>query len=218
MISTTQLSVRFGSQVLFENVNVNFIAGNCYGLIGANGAGKSTFLKVLSGEVEPTSGTVNRSPNSSLSFLRQDHFAYEELEVMAVVMMGNEKLFRVTQEKEALYAKPDFSEADGERASELEAEFAELNGWEAESSAALMLAGLGIGTEYHTKLMKELTGGEKVKVLLAQALFGDPDVLLLDEPTNHLDVYAIRWLENFLMNFANTVVVVSHDRHFMNKV
>ena len=210
--------MRFGSQVLFENVNVNFIAGNCYGLIGANGAGKSTFLKVLSGEVEPTSGTVNRSPNSSLSFLRQDHFAYEELEVMAVVMMGNEKLFRVTQEKEALYAKPDFSEADGERASELEAEFAELNGWEAESNAALMLAGLGIGTEYHTKLMKELTGGEKVKVLLAQALFGDPDVLLLDEPTNHLDVYAIRWLENFLMNFANTVVVVSHDRHFMNKV
>jgi ATPase subunit of ABC transporter with duplicated ATPase domains len=218
VISTSNISVRFGSQVLFENVNVKFVPGNCYGLIGANGAGKSTFLKVLSGEVEPTSGAVVLAPDLSLSFLRQDHFAYEELEVLAVVLMGNEKLHNVIKEKDLLYAKPDFSEADGNRASELESTFAELNGWEAESDAAQMLAGLGIGTEYHSKKMKELTGGEKVKVLLAQALFGKPDVLLLDEPTNHLDIYAIRWLENFLLGFENTVIVVSHDRYFMNKV
>lgn len=218
MISTTGVSVSFGSQKLFDDVNVKFIAGNCYGLIGANGAGKSTFLKVLSGEIEPTTGQVHRSPDETLSFLRQDHFAFEEMPVMEVVVMGNEKLYAVTKEKNALYAKEDFSEADGHRASELESRFAELNGWEAESNAALMLAGLGISTEYHAKPMKELTGGEKVKVLLAQALFGDPDVLLLDEPTNHLDIFAIRWLEEFLLNFEKTVIVVSHDRHFMNKV
>jgi ATPase subunit of ABC transporter with duplicated ATPase domains len=218
VISTSNVSVRFGSQKLFEDVNVRFLPGNCYGLIGANGAGKSTFLKILSGEIEPTTGEVHLAPNHTLSFLRQDHFAYEERRVLDVVLMGNERLYSVMREKDALYAKPDFSEEDGIRASELETLFAELNGWEAESSAALMLAGLGIGTEYHEKLMKELTGAEKVKVLLAQALFGNPDVLLLDEPTNHLDIYAIRWLENFLMNYEKTVVVVSHDRHFMNKV
>lgn len=218
VISTSNISVQFGSQKLFDEVNVRFLPGNCYGLIGANGAGKSTFLKVLSGEIEPTKGEVHRTPGETLAFLRQDHFAYEEMAVLPIVMMGNERLYRVMQEKDALYAKPDFSEADGIRASELEGQFAELNGWEAESDAALMLAGLGIGTEYHHKLMKELNGGEKVKVLLAQAIFGNPDVLLLDEPTNHLDIYAIRWLEEFLLNFEHTVVVVSHDRHFMNKV
>ncbi len=218
VISTSNVSVRFGSQKLFEEVNVRFLPGNCYGLIGANGAGKSTFLKVLSGEVEPTTGEVHMTPGQTLSFLRQDHFAYEDLRVLDVVLMGNERLFNVMKEKDLLYAKPDFSEEDGIRASDLETLFAELNGWEAESSAALMLAGLGIGTEFHAKLMKELSGGEKVKVLLAQALFGNPDVLLLDEPTNHLDIFAIRWLENFLMDYEQTVVVVSHDRHFMNKV
>jgi len=218
VISTSNVSVRFGSQKLFEDVNVKFLPGNCYGLIGANGAGKSTFLKILSGEIEPTTGEVHITPGETLSFLRQDHFAYEELRVLDVVLMGNERLFNVMKEKDLLYAKPDFSEEDGIRASELEGTFAELNGWEAESSAALMLAGLGIGTEFHDRLMKELSGGEKVKVLLAQALFGNPDVLLLDEPTNHLDIFAIRWLEDFLLNFEHTVVVVSHDRHFMNKV
>ena len=218
MISTSNISVNFGSQKLFEDVNVKFIAGNCYGLIGANGAGKSTFLKILAGEIEPTRGEVHMTPGETLAMLRQDHFAFDEIAVLQTVLMGNEKLFNVIKEKDALYAKEDFSEADGLRASDLETQFATLNGWEAESDAALMLAGLGIGTDYHTKLMKELNGGEKVKVLLAQALFGDPDILLLDEPTNHLDIYAIRWLENFLYNFKNTVIVVSHDRHFMNKV
>lgn len=218
MISTSDVSVSFGSQLLFDHVNVKFAPGNCYGLIGANGAGKSTFLKLLSGDVEPTHGQVNRTPGETLSFLRQDHFAFEEMTVMDVVLMGNEKLYAIKQEKDALYAKPDFSEADGIRASDLEASFGELNGWEAESDAALMLAGLGIGTESHSKLMKELNGGEKVKVLLAQALFGKPDVLLLDEPTNHLDIFAIRWLEEFLIGFEKTAVIVSHDRHFMNKV
>ncbi len=218
MISTSGLSIQFGGRKLFEDVNVKFLPGNCYGLIGANGAGKSTFLKILSGDVEPTAGMVHREPGSTLSFLRQDHFAFDEIPVLQVVLMGHERLYAVTKEKDALYAKPDFSEADGVRASELETRFAELNGWEAESDAALMLAGLGIGTGYHEKLMKELTGGEKVKVLLAQALFGQPDVLLLDEPTNHLDIFAIRWLEDFLQNYERTVIVVSHDRHFMNKV
>ncbi|MEZ4815237.1 MAG: ATP-binding cassette domain-containing protein [Bdellovibrionota bacterium] len=218
MISTSNVSVSFGSQKLFIDVNIKFLPGNCYGLIGANGAGKSTFLKVLSGDIEPSTGEVHLTPGETLSFLRQDHFAYEELRVLDVVMMGNEKLYKVKEEKDALYAKEDFSEADGILASELEAKFAELKGWEAESDAALMLAGLGIPTDYHDKLMKELNGAEKVKVLLAQALFGEPDVLLLDEPTNHLDIYAIRWLEDFLLNFENTVIVVSHDRHFMNKV
>ena len=218
MISTSNVSVSFGSQKLFDDVNVRFLLGNCYGLIGANGAGKSTFLKILSGEVEPTTGEVHLTPGETLSFLRQDHFAYEELPVLQTVLMGNERLYKVIQEKDALYAKPDFSEEDGHRASDLESQFAELNGWESESNAALMLAGLGIGTEYLTKQMKELNGGEKVKVLLAQALFGNPDVLLLDEPTNHLDIYAIRWLEDFLLNYEKCVIVVSHDRHFMNKV
>jgi ATPase subunit of ABC transporter with duplicated ATPase domains len=218
VISASNVSVSFGSQKLFEDVNIKFLPGNCYGLIGANGAGKSTFLKVLSGEIEPTTGEIIRTPGHTLSILRQDHFAFDEIAVMATVLMGNERLYKVIQEKDALYAKPDFSEADGERASELEGQFAELGGWEAESNAALMLAGLGIGTDMHPKLMKELTGAEKVKVLLAQALFGEPDVLLLDEPTNHLDIFAIRWLENFLLNFEKTVIVVSHDRHFMNKV
>ena len=218
MISTSEISVQFGGQKLFEDVNVKFVPGNCYGLIGANGAGKSTFIKVLSGELEPTHGQVHITPGETLSVLKQDHFAHEEMTVLDVVIMGNEKLYKVMKEKDGLYAKPDFSEADGIRAGELEGIFGELNGWEAESDAALMLAGLGIGTDFHDKLMKELSGGEKVKVLLAQALFGEPDVLLLDEPTNHLDVFAIRWLENFLLNFTRTVIVVSHDRHFMNKV
>lgn len=218
MISTHQISVRFGSKKLFEDVNVKFLPGNCYGLVGANGAGKSTFLKILSGELEATSGEVIRSPNDTLSFLRQDHFAYEEFSVMDTVLMGNERLYKIIKDKEAIYLKPDFSEADGILASDLETQFAELNGWESESQAALMLAGLGIGTQYHTRAMKELNGTDKVKVLLAQALFGDPDILLLDEPTNHLDIFAIRWLENFLLNFEKTVIVVSHDRHFMNKV
>lgn len=218
MISTSNVSVSFGGQKLFNEVNVKFIPGNCYGLIGANGAGKSTFLKVLSGDIEPTTGEVIRTPGEVLSFLRQDHFAYEELRVLDVVLMGNERLFNLIKDKDALYAKPDFNEEDGVRASELETLFTELNGWEAEANAGLMLAGLGISTEFQEKQMKELTGAEKVKVLLAQALFGNPDILLLDEPTNHLDIYAIRWLEDFLLNFENTVIVVSHDRHFMNKV
>jgi ATPase subunit of ABC transporter with duplicated ATPase domains len=218
MITTQNVSLRFGGKKLFEDVNVKFTPSNCYGLIGANGAGKSTFLKVLSGEIEPNTGEVSIPSNMRLSTLKQDHFAYEEMTVLKTVLMGNERLFKVMEEKDQIYAKPDFSEADGNRASELEAEFAELNGWEAESDAAVMLAGIGIGVDLHSRLMKELTGGEKVKVLLAQALFGKPDILLLDEPTNHLDIYAIQWLEQFLENFENTVIVISHDRHFLNRV
>ncbi|WP_373999589.1 ABC-F family ATP-binding cassette domain-containing protein [Bdellovibrio bacteriovorus] len=218
MISTSNVSLRFGGKKLFEDVNVKFTPGNCYGLIGANGAGKSTFLKVLSKEVEPNTGEVHIAPDLRLSILKQDHYAYDEFPVLKTVLMGNERLYKIMEEKDALYANPDFSEADGVRASELETEFAELNGWEAESEAGVMLAGLGITDEYHGKLMKELNGGEKVKVLLAQALFGQPDILLLDEPTNHLDIYAIQWLEDFLLNFENTVIVISHDRHFLNKV
>ena len=218
MISTSNVSLRFGGKKLFEDVNVKFTPGNCYGLIGANGAGKTTFLKVLSGEIEPNTGEIIRDPNLRLSVLKQDHFAYDEHSVLHTVLMGNEKLYRVMKEKDELYAKADFSEADGVRASDLETLFAELNGWEAESDAASMLAGLGIDESYHQKLMKELAGGEKVKVLLAQALFGKPDILFLDEPTNHLDIHAIRWLEDFLFNFENTVIVISHDRHFLNKV
>ncbi|MBC7371701.1 MAG: ATP-binding cassette domain-containing protein [Bdellovibrionaceae bacterium] len=218
MISTSNVSLRFGGKKLFEDVNVKFTPGNCYGLIGANGAGKTTFFKVLSKEMEPNTGEVFIAPDMRLSVLKQDHFAYDELTVLKTVLMGNERLFKIMEEKDALYAKPDFSEADGERASELENEFAELNGWEAESEAGVMLAGLNIPEGMHTKLMKELTSGEKVKVLLAQALFGQPGILLLDEPTNHLDIYAIQWLENFLFNFQNTVIVISHDRHFLNKV
>jgi ATPase subunit of ABC transporter with duplicated ATPase domains len=218
MITTTDVSLRFGGKKLFEDVNVKFTPSNCYGLIGANGAGKSTFLKVLAKEIEPNTGEVSIPANLRLSVLKQDHFAYEEITVLNTVLMGNERLFKVMEEKNAIYAKADFSEADGVRASELETEFAELNGWEAESEAAVMLAGLEIGEQLHNSLMKELTGGEKVKVLLAQALFGKPDILLLDEPTNHLDLNAIHWLEDFLLNFENTVIVISHDRHFLNKV
>jgi ATPase subunit of ABC transporter with duplicated ATPase domains len=218
MISTSNVSLRFGGKKLFEDVNVKFTPGNCYGLIGANGAGKTTFFKVLSKELEPNTGEVFVDPDKRLSVLKQDHYAYEELTVLKTVLMGNEKLFKIMEEKDALYAKTEFSEADGVRASELETEFAELNGWEAESEAGVMLAGLNITEEYHGKLMRELSGGDKVKVLLAQALFGQPDILLLDEPTNHLDIYAIQWLEEFLFNFQNTVIVISHDRHFLNKV
>ncbi len=218
MISTSQISLRFGGRKLFEDVNVKFTPGNCYGLIGANGAGKSTFLKILSKEIEPNTGEVILPGDKRLSILKQDHYAFDEVTVLKTVLMGNHKLFQIMEEKEELYAKPDFSDADGERASDLEMKFAELNGWEAESEAATMLAGLGILESIHSKKMKELSGSEKVKVLLAQSLFGQPDVLLLDEPTNHLDIYAIKWLEEFLFNFKNTVIVVSHDRYFLNKV
>lgn len=218
MISTHNVSLRFGGKKLFEDVNVKFTPGNCYGLIGANGAGKSTFLKILSREIEPNTGEVHIDPKLRLSILKQDHYAYDEHPVLKTVLMGNERLYKIMEEKDALYTKSDFSEEDGVRASELETEFAELNGWEAESEAAVMLTELAIPEELHQKQMKELTGSEKVKVLLAQALFGRPDILLLDEPTNHLDIYAIRWLEDFLLNFENTVIVISHDRHFLNKV
>lgn len=218
MISTSNVSLRFGGKKLFEEVNVKFTPGNCYGLIGANGAGKTTFLKILSKEIEPNTGEVIIDPSLRLSVLKQDHYAFDESTVLKTVLMGNQKLYKVMEEKDLLYSKPDFSEADGVRASELEMLFAELNGWEAESDAGTMLAGLGIDESFHHKQMKELVGGEKVKVLLAQALFGHPDILLLDEPTNHLDIYAIQWLEEFLLNFENTVIVISHDRHFLNKV
>ncbi len=218
MISTSNISLRFGGRKLFEDVNVKFTPGNCYGLIGANGAGKSTFLKILSKEIEPNTGEVIMGSDQRLSVLKQDHYAFDDASVLKTVLMGNQKLFAIMEEKELLYANPNFSDADGERASELEMKFAELNGWEAESEAATMLAGLGIHEELHQKQMKELTSSEKVKVLLAQSLFGQPDILLLDEPTNHLDIYAIQWLEEFLFNFKNTVIVVSHDRYFLNKV
>ena len=218
MISTSNVSLRFGGKKLFEEVNVKFTPGNCYGLIGANGAGKSTFLKILSKEIEPNTGEVIIPSNMRLSILKQDHYAYDNFPVLKTVLMGNERLFKVMTEKDELYARVDFSEDDGVRASELETEFAELNGWEAESEASVMLAGLGIADDLHMKNMSELEAGNKVKVLLAQALFGQPDILLLDEPTNHLDIYAIQWLEDFLFKFTNTVIVVSHDRHFLNKV
>lgn len=218
MITVSSVSVLFSDRKLFENVNIKFVPGNCYGLIGANGAGKSTFLKVLAGDIESSSGHVHIAPGLRLAMLRQDHFAYEEMNVLETVIMGHKRLYDIMKEKDALYQKPDFDEADGMRAAELEGEFAELNGWDSESDAAVLLSGLGIKTHLHDKVMGELKGGEKVKVLLAQALFGNPDILLLDEPTNNLDIKAIRWLENFLMNFDNTVIVVSHDRHFLNKV
>ena len=218
MISTTNVSLRFGGKKLFEEVNVKFTPGNCYGLIGANGAGKTTFLKILSKEIDPNTGEVVIPSNLRLSVLKQDHYAFDEFEVLKVVLMGNQKLYKIMEEKDRIYANPDFSEADGVRASELETEFAELNGWEAESEAGIMLAGLGVSEPLHSRLMKDLDSGQKVKVLLAQALFGQPDILLLDEPTNHLDIYAIQWLEDFLFNFKNTVIVVSHDRYFLNKV
>ena len=218
MISVNNVTLRIGKKALFEDVNIKFTEGNCYGLIGANGAGKSTFLKILSGELDSTKGDVVITPGQRLSFLKQDHFQYDEYPVLDTVIMGNARLYEIMKEKEAIYAKEDFSDEDGIRASELEAEFADMNGWEAESDAATLLNGLGIETELHYTLMKDLLGAQKVKVLLAQALFGNPDILLLDEPTNHLDLDAIAWLEEFLINFPNTVIVVSHDRYFLNKV
>jgi ATPase subunit of ABC transporter with duplicated ATPase domains len=218
MINTSDVSLSFGGRKLFDEVNIKFTPGNCYGLIGANGAGKSTFIKILSGEIESGTGQVHITPGERLSVLKQDHYAFDELKVLQTVLMGNERLFKVMQEKDTIYAKDDFSDEDGMKASELEAEFSEMNGWEAESEAGILLAGLGIGVDLNEKQMKDLTGSEKVKVLLAQALFGQPDILLLDEPTNHLDIKAIVWLENFLLTFKNTVIVVSHDRHFLNKV
>lgn len=218
MISANNVTLRVGKKALFEEVNIKFTEGNCYGLIGANGAGKSTFLKILSGQLEPTNGEVAITPGERLSFLQQDHFKYDEYPVLDTVIMGNARLYEIMKEKEAIYAKEDFTDEDGIKASELEGEFATMNGWEAESDAASLLNGLGIETDLHYKMMKDMTGPQKVKVLLAQALFGNPDILLLDEPTNHLDLDAIAWLEEFLINFENTVIVVSHDRYFLNKV
>ena len=218
MISANNITLRVGKKALFEDVNIKFTEGNCYGLIGANGAGKSTFLKILSGQLEPTKGDIVITPGQRLSFLQQDHFKYDSYTVLNTVIMGNQRLYEIMKEKDAIYAKEDFTDEDGIRASELEGEFAEMNGWEAESDAATLLNGLGIETEFHYSQMADLTGSQKVKVLLAQALFGNPDILLLDEPTNHLDLPAIEWLEEFLINFDNTVIVVSHDRYFLNKV
>ena len=218
MISANNVTYRVGKKALFEDVNIKFTEGNCYGLIGANGAGKSTFLKILSGKLETTKGDITITPGQRLSVLEQDHFKYEDCVVMDVVIMGNERLFQIMKEKEEIYAKEDFTDEDGIRASELEGEFAELDGWEAESNAAMLLNGLGIDTSIHYAMMSDLTGNDKVKILLAKALFGNPDILLLDEPTNHLDLDAIAWLEEFLINFDNTVIVVSHDRYFLNKV
>ena len=218
MINAIGVTLRYGKRVLFEEVNIKFSKGNCYGLIGANGAGKSTFLKILSGEIEPSKGEVTMDKGERLSMLKQDHFAYEDYTVIDTVIMGNEELYKIKNEKDAIYAKPDFSEEDGMKAAKLEERFAELDGWNAESDAAILLNNLGIDTEKHYKYMKELEAKEKVKVLLAQALFGNPDVLLLDEPTNDLDIKSINWLQDFLIDFENTVIVVSHDRYFLNKV
>ncbi|EGO65366.1 ABC-F family ATP-binding cassette domain-containing protein [Acetonema longum] len=218
MISTTALSLRYGKRVLFEDVHIKFTPGNCYGLIGANGTGKSTFLKILSGEVEPSTGSVDITPGERLAVLKQNHYEFDEFEVLKTVIVGHARLYAIMEEKDALYAKSDFSDEDGIKVSELEGEFAELNGWDAETEAAKLLHGLGIGESLHCQKMKDLSGNEKVRVLLAQTLFGNPDILLLDEPTNHLDVESVQWLEDFLYNFENTVIVVSHDRHFLNKV
>ena len=218
MIQASNIALRFGKKALFEEVNVKFTEGNCYGLIGANGAGKSTFLKILSGEIEPTNGEIIITPGQRLSVLEQNHFKYDEFTVLDTVIMGNQRLYDIMKEKDAIYMKEDFSDEDGVRAAELESEFAEMDGWNAESDAAQLLNGLGIETDIHYSLMGDLTGAQKVKVLLAKALFGNPDILLLDEPTNHLDLDAIGWLEEFLINFDNTVIVVSHDRYFLNKV
>ena len=218
MISANGITLRLGKKALFEDVNIKFVEGNCYGLIGANGAGKSTFLKILSGQLDSTGGEVVMTPGQRLSFLEQDHFKYDEYTVLDTVIMGNKRIYEIMKEKDAIYAKEDFSDEDGIKAAELEGEFATMNGWEAESDAANLLNGLGVETDNHYSLMKDLTGALKVKVLLAKALFGNPDVLLLDEPTNHLDLDAIAWLEEFLINFENTVIVVSHDRYFLNKV
>ena len=218
MISANNVTLRLGKKALFEDVNIKFTEGNCYGLIGANGAGKSTFLKILSGELDSTNGDIVITPGQRLSFLKQDHFQYDQYTVMDTVIMGNQRLYDIMKEKDAIYMKEDFTEEDGIRASELEGEFADMDGWEAESNAASLLNGLGVEVEWHYAMMAELPGALKVKVLLAQALFGNPDILLLDEPTNHLDLDAIAWLEEFLINFENTVIVVSHDRYFLNKV
>jgi ATPase subunit of ABC transporter with duplicated ATPase domains len=218
LINVSNVSLRFGGRKLFEDVNLKFTPGNCYGVIGANGAGKSTFLKILSGEIEPNTGEVSIAPNLRMSVLKQEHNKYDDFQVLETVIMGNERLYEIMKEKDEIYAKPDFSDADGIKASELEGEFAELNGWEAESEASSLLQGLGIGTDLHFKNVSELTGSEKIKVLLAQALFGNPGILILDEPTNHLDLKAVNWLEDFLGNFDGTVIVVSHDRHFLNSV
>ena len=218
MIAANNITFRVGKKALFEDVNIKFTEGNCYGIIGANGAGKSTFLKILSGVLEPTSGEITMTPGQRLSVLEQDQFKYDDCTVIDTVIRGNQRLYDIMKEKDAIYAKPDFSDEDGMRAAELEAEFAQMDGWNAEADAETMLNGLGIGTDLHYKLMNELKGSEKVKVLLAKALFGNPDILLLDEPTNHLDLNSIEWLEEFLINFENTVIVVSHDRYFLNKV
>jgi ATPase subunit of ABC transporter with duplicated ATPase domains len=218
MITVSNVSLRFADRKLFDDVNIKFTPGNCYGLIGANGAGKSTFIKILSGDIEPSTGDVIVTPGERLAVLKQNQFEYEEFEVLQTVIMGHTRLYEVMKEKDAIYMKEDFTEEDGMKAAELEGEFAELNGWEAESEAAILLKGLGITEDLHDKKMAELQAGEKVKVLLAQALFGQPDILLLDEPTNNLDLKAVQWLENFLINFENTVIVVSHDRHFLNQV
>ncbi len=218
MIQANNVTYRVGKKALFEDVNIKFTEGNCYGLIGANGAGKSTFLKILSGSLDTTNGDIVITPGQRLSVLEQDHFKYDSYSVLDTVIMGNERLYQIMKEKDAIYAKEDFSDEDGIRASELEAEFAEMDGWDAETNAAMLLNGLGIGTELHYSMMADRNGNEKVKVLLAKALFGNPDILLLDEPTNHLDLDAIAWLEEFLINFENTVIVVSHDRYFLNKV
>lgn len=218
MISTSGITLRYGKRALFEEVNIKFTPGNCYGLIGANGAGKSTFLKILSGEIEPTKGDVIITPGERLAVLKQDHFEFDEFEVLKTVIMGHSRLYEIMEAKDAIYAKSDFSDEDGMKAAEFEAEFAEQNGWEAESEAATLLTGLGIPVDLHNKKMKDVSGQEKVRILLAQALFGNPDILLLDEPTNHLDAQSINWLEHFLYNYDNTVIVISHDRHFLNKV
>ena len=218
MISTSSITLRFGKRILFEDVNIKFTPGNCYGVIGANGSGKSTFIKILSGEIEPSSGNVIISPGERLTTLNQNQYEFDEFEVLKTVIIGHKKLFTIMEEKDRLYSKHDFDEKDGIRISELEGEFADLHGWEAESEAAELLSGLGIKDELHTKLMKDISGNEKVKVLLVQALFGNPDILLLDEPTNHLDIISINWLEDFLEKFKNTVIVISHDRHFLNQV
>ncbi len=218
MIAANNLSLRFGKRILFDSVNIKFTGGNCYGVIGANGAGKSTFLKILAGDIDPNSGHISIDPGKRMAVLRQNHYEFDEKPVLSTVMMGHSKLWAIMQEKDTIYAKPDFSEADGIKASELEAEFAEMNGWNAESDAAALLSGLGIEEEDHFKLVKELSGNQKVRVLLAQAIYGNPDILILDEPTNDLDLQTVGWLENFLLEFKNTVIVVSHDRHFLDTV